>query len=113
LQVTITDHTAGTLYIDNVLFGFSTEKQPLPSKIATVGQSQLDVRVVNNRLSVKADVDNPVRKVELIDMQGRTVYSQEDINRPEYSFDLSPYSGFFIARIQSANGVSAKKIVID
>jgi hypothetical protein len=113
LQFTIADNAAGTIYIDNVLFGLSTEELSLPVNANTVGESKVDVRVVNNILSVKTDINNPIRKIELIDIQGRTVNSTDNINSAEYSFKLSSASKILIARIQSEKSVSVKKLIVD
>jgi hypothetical protein len=113
LQFAITDNAAGTIYLDNVSFGFSDDRLSVPTQVNVVEASQLEVSVANNRLSVKSNSNNLIRKIEILNMQGGIIYSKSRINSPEYSFKISSNPGIFIARIQSEKFVSAKKIRMD
>ncbi|KAA6303697.1 MAG: hypothetical protein EZS26_000248 [Candidatus Ordinivivax streblomastigis] len=113
LQFAVTDNAAGTIYLDNVSFGFSADRLSVPTQVNVVEASQLEVSVANNRLSVKSDSHNLIRKIEILNVQGGIIYSKSSINRPEYSFKISSNPGIFIARIQSEKFVSAKKIRMD
>jgi hypothetical protein len=113
LQFTIADNATGTINIDNVTFGFSTEKLEAPSKLEAAVESNLDIRVVDNVLSVKSDINNPIQKIELIDTQGRVVYSGSNINSAEYSFGIPSGEGILIAKIQGEKFASTKKIIAD
>jgi hypothetical protein len=113
IQVTVTDNAAGTIYLDNAAFGFSTEKTALSVGKEVAGGLQFDVRLLNNTLSVKSGADNPLRKIELIDMQGRTAYSKNNINSAEYSFEILAGRGLYMAKIQSDKLTSSEKILVD
>jgi sialate O-acetylesterase len=110
LQFTVADPAAGTIYLDNVQFGFSTEQLPLPSALEAAGNPQPDVYLTGDVLNVKSDAGNLIRKVELVDMQGRIIQSKTNINRPEYSFKVLSLPGIFIARIQSEKSVAGRKV---
>jgi sialate O-acetylesterase len=112
LQFTVGDNAGGTIYIDNVLFGFSTEKQPLQTSIAPVNRSSVKIAVAANTLTVHSDAGNFLRKIEIIDLQGKTIYSKSGINSSEYSVEVLPGLKFCIVKVQTENSVSAKKIII-
>ncbi|MDR1122088.1 MAG: T9SS type A sorting domain-containing protein [Dysgonamonadaceae bacterium] len=113
IQFTVADNAAGTVYLDNVIFGFSTDQMSPLSIAKTVGELPFDVRYSNRRLHVKTDAGNPIREVSLIDMQGRIIYVKDNIDLSEYSFRTASEAGVFIARIQSEKFTAAKKIIVN
>jgi sialate O-acetylesterase len=111
IQFSVTTAAAGTFYIDNVMYGLSTDVA-LSVEEETIGESQMEVRLQNNTLNVTTGTDNPIRKIELIDMSGRTVYMNNNINNAEYSFEIASGKGLYIAKIQSDKLTASEKVLI-
>lgn len=100
-----------TMYLDNVTFGISTDKLALPSGLKTQVESQIKVKLLGDMVNVLLDTNNPIKKIDLIDMQGRTIYTKSNINTYNYSFKLPAESGVFFAKILSEKFTKAYKIV--
>jgi len=112
LQITVTDNVNGTVYLDNVVFGLSTEKQTVLTSILPVKIDPIKIVVDKNTLTIISDTDNLLNKIDVVDLQGKTIYSKIGINSPEYS--IKNFSGhkFYIIKVQTENFLSVKKIVI-
>jgi sialate O-acetylesterase len=112
LQFTITDNTAaGTLCLDNVLFGFSTEKQT-PTAALPVNKNPIRVLADQGGLRITSSADDLLNKIDVIDLQGKTIYSKAGINSSEHSVRNLFGLKFCILKVQTAQSVSATKIIV-
>lgn len=102
-----------SIYLDNVTFGISTDKLALPSGVVTPMESQANIKLLGNMLNVKLDTNNSIQKIDLIDMQGKIIYTKSNINNSDYSFKLPASSGVFIAKIQSEKFTTASKVIVN
>ncbi len=112
LQFTISDNASGTIYLDNVMFGFSMEKQSAPTSILPVNMNSIKIIVTKNRLTVSSEGDL-LKKIEIIDLQGKIIYSKNSINSSEYSAEILPGLKFCIVKVQTEKFVSTKKLIIN
>lgn len=112
LQIVVNDNANGSVYIDNVVFGLSTGKMIL-SGVETQVESQANIKLIGNILNVKLNTNNPIQKIDIIDMQGRIIYTKSNINNNDYSLKLPVSSGLFIAKIQTEKSIYSKKIIFD
>ncbi|GHU72462.1 hypothetical protein FACS189413_15590 [Bacteroidia bacterium] len=111
LQFTVSDNAAGTIYLDNVVFGFSTEKLAKPTAITTVSPQAITISASKNAVTVTSDAGNLLQKVEAFDVQGRKIYSSAGINHSEFSFRPAT-NGVLIVKVQTGKTVQVQKIVL-
>jgi sialate O-acetylesterase len=116
LQPTVGDNTDGVIYIDNVLFGFSTEKQPVTTAVAApVNEHAVRIVTSKDALIITSDANDVLNRIDVFDLQGKTIYSKAGIDRPEHSVEMKLLSGnhLCIVKVRTANLVSAKKIILE
>ncbi|MDR2382500.1 MAG: hypothetical protein LBD76_01270 [Prevotellaceae bacterium] len=114
LQFTVSDNANGTIYFDNVVFGFSTEKQEQLTGMPLISSPQsIIISTSKQSIKVNSDTSNLLKKIEVFDLQGKTIYSKTGINSSEYSVKIWSGLKFCIVKVQTENFVSAKKIIID
>jgi sialate O-acetylesterase len=111
IQFTITDNTGGTVYLDKVSFGFSSEKLAPTAIRETPENLPFAIRVRDNALNIQSDIENPIQKITLVDMQGRIIYSAAGINSPEYVLKISSGLKLFMVKVQTQKFVSVQKII--
>lgn len=73
-----------------------------------------DIRIVSigNTVSVESNANDLLQQVEIYDLQGRLLYSQNRLNCPDFSFDLHPTNRVVIVKVQTSKAVASKKIMI-
>lgn len=108
-----------SIYLDNVIFGFSSEKltptdgNPNLSTLIPVDEKKFNIYVADNLLNIKVDSNNLMNKIELFDLQGKKIYSKTGINSTEYSIEILPKYKIYIIKVQTEKFELAKKIFIN
>ena len=62
----------------------------------------------------ETQVETPLQAISLVDVSGRVVLSQQDINQVSFQLDVSTIpAGIYVARLQFEEGIIAEKFIIE
>jgi hypothetical protein len=114
LQFTVGDNANGSIYIDNVVFGLSTEKQVQSIGTPSIsGPQSIKINNSEQTITVSSDAGDLLKKIEIFDLQGKTMYSKTGINNSEYSVKNLLGLKFCIVKVQTDHFMAVKKIIMD
>lgn len=113
LQFVVSDNANGSIYLDNVMFGLSTEKQAESTSVLSIKNYPIKIVAANDRLIISSDTNNLLKKVEIVDLLGRTIYSKMDIGSCDHSIKFLSERNFYIVKVQTENLKLAKKIIFN
>jgi sialate O-acetylesterase len=111
LQITVGDNAGGAIYLDRVRFGFSTEKQPVFTVLSPVSARPVEIIAADNALQIASD--DLVCRVDVLDLQGKTVFSKAGIRSPEYAVNHLPGPKFYLVKVQTRHFHSVQKVVVN
>lgn len=113
LQIIVRDNNAGTIYVDNVMFGKTTKGEN--TLINSVKNNLINIKVIDDKINVSSDNDDPLRKIEVFDLCGCKIFHTNDVNKPSFSFSLTPYyKKYVIVKAQTVNdNLMVDKILIN
>jgi hypothetical protein len=112
LRIVVSDTEDGALYIDNVWFGLSTEKQAGTAIRRPSPDNLFRVVATPDALTVFSERGEALHRMEVFDLQGKTLYTRSGLGATAHTVGLGGSERCYIVKIATASGVSAQKVVV-
>ncbi|GAB6011447.1 sialate O-acetylesterase [Viscerimonas tarda] len=109
LQFTINDTQAGTIQLDNILFGLEM-KDELGIEGAKNDNSQISIGLLNQTITVNS-TNELIRKIDVLDLQGRVISSTSP-NQSSVAFKAPTQDTIVIVKVQTANAQKTEKLIL-